>query len=390
MKLHIILTFSLFFFICALGGSSTADSIPLMPAEFYGTVYIENSPAPVGTTVTVLLNGIPSDELITIEPGVFGGTGIFDKRLSVVIEGTGTDSHIIQFQVNGISVEGNEVFVPGTSKKVELFVTNAGSQGTIMSTPTTIIALPTQTFTPIQTQIKEQPIWMGDPFIPSDPYYPNYPQPYNEFANQRIFFSVDGHAQLICYPGSEMKTAYGNTVQQVIIEHQSLANIQTPEGLLYAGYGYELVPASISFLPDATFIIYIDDELFDAHPMIMRYDVATDVWTYMPSLADRFAGTVHAKITESGVYGAVIQDMTIAVVTETLAPTPVQIQTPPVTATITPLQTEIITPRPPVQSPQSNIIWYIAGGILFIIIINIIAWRAYSSARKGKSQEEEL
>jgi hypothetical protein len=400
-KFHIIL-FSLFFFICALGGSSAADSLPLMPAEFYGTVYIENTPAPIGTTVTVLLNGILIDELITIEPGVFGGTGIFDKRLSVVVDGANTDSSIIQFQVNGISTPGKEEFAPGRSKKVELFVTSAGFEEG-MSTPA-VTALPTQIFTPMQTQIEEQIILIGDPFdqydsfIPYDPYYPEYPQPYNEFQGERIFFSNDGDAQLISHPGSEMRTAAGGIVQQVTFEHRSLAGIQTPQGLLYAGYGYELAPANLLFLPDATFIIYIDDDIFDEHPMIMRYDVATGAWANMPSLADRFAGTVRASITESGVYGVVIQDMTpVVVVTETPVPVPeapistAQIQTPPITGAATPMQTETIAPpRAPVPPPQSKAIWYIAGGILLIIIINIIIWRVYGHARKEEKQEEEL
>jgi hypothetical protein len=374
MKLHIILTISLFFFICALGGSSADDSIPLMPAEFYGTVSIENSPAPVGTTVTALLNGIPIDEIIIIEPGVFGGTGIFDKRLSVIVDGAGTDSRIIQFQVNGISVEGREEFDPGTSKKVELFVTNA-DPAEWMTTPA-VTTLPTQIFTPIETQPfpPVDPFDPYDSFIPSDPYYPGYPQSYNEFQNERIFTSVDGYAQLICYPESEMRTAAGGIVEQATVEQINLRDIQIPQGLSYAGYGYELVPASLSFLPDATFIIHIDDELFDAHPMIMRYDAVTDAWTHVPSLADRFTGTVRATITESGVYGVVIRDLT-----------PI----PTATAIVPPIQTETIAAQASVPPPQSNTLLYIAGGILLIIIFNSIVWRAYSYTRKEQKQEEE-
>jgi len=362
MKLHIILTASLFFFICVAGGSS-ADSLPLIPAEFYGMVSIDNSPAPVGTSVAALLNGVLVDEFIITEPGVFGGTGIFDKRLSVVVEGGGPRSHLIQFQVNGISAPGMEEFAPGTSKKVELFATSA-----------------TAIITALPTQIEVQPIPTVDPFDLYDPYYPEQPQMYDEFQDERVFTSGDERAQLICYPGCEMRTATGSTVQQATITHTSLTGIQTPQGLTYAGYGYELVPVDLLFLPDATLIIHIDDELFDMHPMLMRYDTATGAWTHMPSLADRFTGTVRATITESGVYGVVIPDMTpVTVVTETIIPT----------TTATPMQTETIVPVPP-PSEQSRAMWYIAGGILFIIIVNMIVWRVYRHANKKQKKEEEL
>ena len=164
-KLYIILT--VFFFICALGGSSADDSIPLMPAEFYGTVYIDNNPAPVGTTVAVLLNGILIDELITIEPGMFGGTGIFDRRLSVIVDDAGAGSQILQFQVNGMYAPGSEEFAPGTSKKIELFVTDAGL-GDIVTTPI-ITALPTQDMTPI-TEVIETLVPTPEITVPITPH----------------------------------------------------------------------------------------------------------------------------------------------------------------------------------------------------------------------------
>ncbi|MCL2460124.1 MAG: hypothetical protein FWF19_02025 [Euryarchaeota archaeon] len=387
MKLHIILTVSLFFFICVAGGSSADDSLPLMPAEFYGTVSIDNSPAPVGTIVAALLNGVLIDEFIITETGVFGGKGIFDKRLSVVVEGAGP--HIIQFQVNGISIEGMEEFAPGTSKKVDLFVTSGTERSTPI--PTAVIIVP-------PTQIEVQPILTADPFdsynsfIPYDPYYPEQPQTYDGFQDQRVFTSGDERAQLICYPGCEMRTAAGSTVQQATITHKSLTSIQTPQGLTYAGYGYELIPANLSFLPDATLIIHIDDELFDVHPMIMHYDTERGIWTHMPFLADRFTGTIRAAITESGIYGVVIQEMTPAtVVTQAPVPPPTAIETiiPTAAATTAPIQTKMIAPVPR-PSEQSKAMWYIAGGILFLIIVNMIVWGVYRHSKKERKKDEEL
>ena len=438
---------------------SVADtSIPLMPAEFYGTVSIENNPAPVGTTITALLNGVVIDELTTIEAGVFGGIGIFDERLSVTIEDGDAGKHSIQFQVNGISTERVEEFAPGTSTQIELNVMNANVEGSTPATtsiaptltittqttplstipttivtpvPTTIIAtigttaiIPTQI--PVQT-IQTPPPYIPDPYyppqipvqtvqtpayVPYDPYYPS--QGYTEYQYERLFTSGDERAQLILYPGSEIRTAAGSTIQQATLKLKGLTGIQMPYGLAYAGYGYELVPAGLSFLPEATLSISIDEGLFDANPMIMRYESATGTWIYLPSLADRVSGMVRATITEAGIYGVVIQDMTppepVIEVIEVPIPTPstpiptVQIETPrptpipvvtvelsvPEIVTETPTQTIALPKEPSPPLPQSKTVWYIAGGILLIIILNIIIWRAYLYTKKEKKKQEEL
>jgi hypothetical protein len=384
-------------------------SIPPMPAEFYGTVSIGNNPAPVGTTVTALLNGVRVDELITTEAGVFGGGGIFDKRLSVIAEETNSGAQTIQFLVNGISAERGEAFAPGTSKQIELLVPDANAKESISSPTTTITTVPPtiiKTTIPtlvIPTLVEVQTIPTDDPFIFHDygSYYPPNLEGYPEFQNERVFTSGDERAQLISYPGSEIKTAAGSTVQLATIKRKSLSGISTPDGTTYAGYGYELVPAGLSFLPDATFVVSLDDGLFESNPMIMRYEAGTGAWMYMPSFADRVTGTVRAAVTESGIYGVVIQDMTpIEEKIETPIPTqqtpvqPVQteqimtqapvVTTVPTVQMVTSMQTEL--PRPPAQgslpTPQPQTIWYIAGGIFFIILLNIMVWRLYLYVRR--------
>lgn len=405
MRIHTILIISLFCLICSAFGSAADVSLPPMPAEFYGTVYIENNPAPIGTTVTALLNGVHVDEVTITEAGVFGGRGIFDKRLSVTAEDAGSGPHTIQFLVNGISVERGEEFAPGTSKQIELIAAGANAkESTSAPIATTITTVPSTTApTTRATLIEVQTIPTADPFISYDPYYPPDLQGYPEFQNERIFTSGDERAQVISYPGSEIRTASGSTVQQATIKRKSLTGIQTPDGIAYAGYGYELVPTGLSFLPDATLIISIDDGdngLFEANPMIMKYEVGTGAWMYMPSFADRVTGTVRAAITESGIYGVVVQDMTpIEVMTETSIPipqtpiqteqiqtkTPIPVPTIPTTQVmITQVQTKVptIPAQGPSSPPQANTIWYVAGGILLIIFINVIVWRLYIYAKK--------
>jgi hypothetical protein len=404
MRIQTFLVISLFCLICNAFGCAADVSLPPMPAEFYGTVYIENNPAPVGTTVTALINGILADELTITEVGVFGGRGIFDKRLSVTAEDAPSGSQTIQFLVNGIPIERTEEFAPGTSKQIALIAPDVNAKESLSSPIVPTITPVPSTIVPTLREV--QTIQAVSPFISYDPYYPPNQHGYPDLQNERIFTSGDGRAQVISYPGSEIKTAAGSTVQQTTIKRKSLEGIQTPDWLAYAGYGYEIVPTGLSFLPDATLIIYIDAGLFEANPMIMRYEVGTGTWMYIPSFADTITGTVRATITESGIYGVIIQDMApTEVIIETPIPTPVptpktpiqaeQIKTPistpgttiPTTQVmVTPMQTAI--PTPPVQGPSSplhsNTIWYVGGGILLIIIFNIIVWQVYIYTKKEK------
>lgn len=112
----------------------------------------------------------------------------------------------------------------------------------------------------------------------------------------------------------------------------------------------------------------------------------------MPFLADRFTGTIRAAITESGIYGVVIQEMTPAtVVTQAPVPPPTAIETiiPTAAATTAPIQTKTIAPVPR-PSEQSKAMWYIAGGILFLIIVNMIVWGVYRHSKKERKKDEEL
>jgi len=112
-----------------------ASAIPALPAEFSGTVTIDENPAPAGTTITARIGDRDCGSLTLKTAGTFGGDSTFDKRL--LVNGEDTDlGKAIAFFVDGISA-GTATYTPGTSTDLALAVTkgdtpDSGSSG---STP---------------------------------------------------------------------------------------------------------------------------------------------------------------------------------------------------------------------------------------------------------------
>lgn len=131
VKLRVILL--TIFFLCA---TSIVSALPMVPAEYYGTVYIDGSPAPAGTNITSVIENQVTDFFVTTVPGVFGGTGPMDPRLSV----TGTaDGQKISFTINGILANQTAVFHSGTTGQIAL---SLGVTSVVTPVPNATTTLP--------------------------------------------------------------------------------------------------------------------------------------------------------------------------------------------------------------------------------------------------------
>ena len=100
----------------------TASAVPLLPAEFWGSVMIGGNLAPAGTVITARIDDRDCGSLTLEKAGIYGGDGIFDKRLLVSGE-EGDAGEIITFTVNG-KPAGTAVYTPGTSTHLDLAVTS--------------------------------------------------------------------------------------------------------------------------------------------------------------------------------------------------------------------------------------------------------------------------
>ncbi len=100
----------------------TASAIPLLPAEFSGTVTIDGNPAPAGTVITARIGDCDRGSLTLDTAGVYGGAALFDRRLVVSGEDGEAGKEIV-FLVDGVRAPGTAVYTPGTSTTLDLAVT---------------------------------------------------------------------------------------------------------------------------------------------------------------------------------------------------------------------------------------------------------------------------
>jgi hypothetical protein len=101
----------------------TASAVPLLPAEFRGSVTIDGSPAPAGTVITARIDGHDCGSLTLTTAGVYGGDATFDKRL-LVCGGDDDVGKTIAFFVDGARATGTTVYTPGTSTRLDLAATS--------------------------------------------------------------------------------------------------------------------------------------------------------------------------------------------------------------------------------------------------------------------------
>lgn len=108
-------------------------AVPQLPAEFYGTVLIDNAPAPAGTVITAQVEN-HSGSLTTKIPGLYGGSATFDERLLV-----GSDENdagkTITFTVGGVKANETATYDPGTVVRLNLTAKRGSSGGTTPSNP---------------------------------------------------------------------------------------------------------------------------------------------------------------------------------------------------------------------------------------------------------------
>ncbi len=112
-----------------MGTVAAADEVPPLPAQYYGTVTIDGTPAPAGTNITALIENELVGTIETTETGAFGGPGIFGAKLlaSPASDVTGKN---VTFRIGTDIAKETVVYVPGDVQVLALTV--------VTSTPATV------------------------------------------------------------------------------------------------------------------------------------------------------------------------------------------------------------------------------------------------------------
>ncbi len=109
----------------------TVAAAPVLPEEFYGSVYLNGNQAPAGTLIIVTINGEPRGNLTTSVDGLYGGPDNFDPRLiaSSTEEEVNAGHVNVTFVVGGVQAFQIVPFKAGTSEKLDL-IANSKAFGT--------------------------------------------------------------------------------------------------------------------------------------------------------------------------------------------------------------------------------------------------------------------
>jgi len=114
-----------------------AAGAPSLPHAFYGTVDINGSPAPVGTSVKVVgegvQTGVGTNPIITTAEGEYGG-GADPMAPKLVVQGSVADGATVTFYVNGFSTGQTAQWYSGEVTEVNLSATI--EEGAVPDEPT--------------------------------------------------------------------------------------------------------------------------------------------------------------------------------------------------------------------------------------------------------------
>ena len=126
MKIKVV-AFMLLAMLLALAATPVyADTAPTIPQAFYGTVEINGSPAPVGTSVKVIgegvQTGIGTNPIVTTVVGEYGG-GADPMTPKLVVQGSVADGAVVTFYVNGFSTGQTATWHSGEVTEVNLTAT---------------------------------------------------------------------------------------------------------------------------------------------------------------------------------------------------------------------------------------------------------------------------
>ncbi|MDD3574529.1 MAG: PKD domain-containing protein, partial [Methanospirillum sp.] len=138
----------------------TAGAVPPLPAEFYGKVTVDATPASVGTALIAKINDQVRGKLALSTAGQYGGTGIFDDKL--VVAATEDDlksgTPVISFYIGDQKADQTVPFEPGVARELDLTIGNFGADFT--ANPTYGTAPLTVQFT--DTSTTEWSVWNWD------------------------------------------------------------------------------------------------------------------------------------------------------------------------------------------------------------------------------------
>ncbi|QYZ78744.1 hypothetical protein E2N92_04520 [Methanofollis formosanus] len=278
-------------------GVMAAEEVPQMPDEYKGTVTIDGTPAPAGTTILALIDGEVAGTITIDEPGTFGGDKNTDQNLPVT--GYADDvGKTVTFTVGGKEA-GKATFRPGEVHTIALAAksgttptptpgSSGGGGGGSPSNPA-----PVRTVAPSV----EAP---AAPVVGSTPLATSATGTVDEPA---AVVSSDRIATISVPEGTAAHNSEGTPLDEITIRPASPGEVPDAAGVtgfVAAGYTYLCGPAGATFDPAITLTFEIPAEkwkdLKEGDLTVRWYNADAGRWEEIPTTVDYETMTVTAEV----------------------------------------------------------------------------------------------
>ncbi|MFA7198284.1 MAG: hypothetical protein WC093_03255 [Methanoculleus sp.] len=302
MKTHYGLALVLLLALAA-APAAAEGSVPTLPHEFYGTVTIGGSPAPVGTVITAIIGETEVDSIETTAAGEYGSSSRYGGT-RLLVDATGDlVGETITFRVNGQAAQETATFTPGEVVRLDLSVAGE-STPTATSTPGSGSSSSSgggaQGSTPTAASTPSAPVTsVGKVSLTVSET--------GEVSETVTVRTGDGAGSVTIGEGTLARDENGDPLGEVTVASVEAAGIpQAPPGTTI-GLALECEPAGATFDPPVTLTYTLSEDEWEqigdtATLQVMWYNPGTGEWQEVAATVDPSTRTVTAQVSHFSIY----------------------------------------------------------------------------------------
>ncbi len=299
VKLRLVVTLVLLVSLAI--GVAAEESVPTLPHEFYGTVTIGGSPAPVGTVIVAVIGETEADSIETTAAGEYGSSSRYGGTRLLVDATADLAGETITFRVNGQAAQETATFTPGEVVRLDLSVAGEST--------------PTATATPGSGSSSGGGAQGSTPTAASTPSAPVTSvgkvsltvSETGEVSETVTVRTGDGAGSVTIGEGTLARDENGDPLGEVTVASVEKAGIpQAPPGTTI-GFALDCGPAGAAFDPPVILTYTLSEEEWEqigdtATLQVMWYNPGTGEWQEVAATVDPATRAVTAQVSHFSIY----------------------------------------------------------------------------------------
>jgi hypothetical protein len=329
----------------AAAPAAAEGSVPTLPHEFYGTVTIGGSPAPVGTVIVAVIGETEADSIETTAAGEYGSSSRYGGTRLLVDATADLAGETITFRVNGQAAQETATFTPGEVVRLDLSVAGEST--------------PTATATPGSGSSSGGGAQGSTPTAASTPS-----APVTSVGKVSLTVSETGEVSatvtvrtgerrsVTIGEGTLARDANGDPLNEVAVASVDAAGIPPVPPGTAIGFTLDCRPAGATFDPPVTLTYTLSEKEWEqigdtATLQVMWYNPGTGEWQEVAAFVNAATRPVTAQVSHFSIYA----------LTSSSATTPTAAQTNTAPGTSAPAAQETGAAAPAGESPHPTVLF---------------------------------